>query len=186
MGVRPAQKIFWTRIFLKYRQKYFWVPNSILTVKNMGHLPLMKRHFIESSYSHYGACVFRRFWTKHQGRAEKTMPLWLNCFLSIDVVWHQPWPWNDSACVFTKTLFLFLGHVKSHSFPTCTMWFRTLHLGRAKKLLWQNRVKRLAMRHQIGCFVHFLVAFHFGCMNVFGVCSTFFDACCSEVQNNET
>ena len=39
----------------------------------------MKRHFIESSYSHYGACVFRRFWTKHQGWAEKTMPLSLNC-----------------------------------------------------------------------------------------------------------
>ena len=50
-----------------------------LTVKNMWHLPLMKRHFIESSYSHYGACVFRRFWTKHQGWAEKTMPLSLNC-----------------------------------------------------------------------------------------------------------
>ena len=56
-----------------------WPLTDLLTVKNMWHLPLMKRHFIESSYSHYGACVFRRFWTKHQGWAEKTMPLSLNC-----------------------------------------------------------------------------------------------------------
>ena len=31
-----------------------------------------------------------------------------------------------------------------------------------------------------------LVAFHLGCMSIFDVCSTFFDACCSEAQNHET
>ena len=105
---------------------------------------------------------------------------------SIDVFWSLPWRWNDSTRVFTNMLFLFLGHVKSYSFWACTMLFWTFHLGRAKRLSWPNRVKPLAMRHKICCFVHFLVTFHFGRMNVFGVCSSFFHACCSEAQNSET
>ena len=54
--------------------------NRSLTVKNMGHLPLMKRHFIEGTESQCATSVFRLFWTKQRGRLAKTVPLSLNCF----------------------------------------------------------------------------------------------------------
>ena len=46
----------------------------------MGHLPLMKRHFIEGTESQCATSVFRLFWTKQRGRLAKTVPLSLNCF----------------------------------------------------------------------------------------------------------
>ena len=46
----------------------------------MGHLPLMKRHFIEGTESQCTTSVFRLFWTKQRGRLAKTVPLSLNCF----------------------------------------------------------------------------------------------------------
>ena len=164
---------------------FFVILEWNLTVKNMGHLPLMKRHFIEGSLN-----VQHLFFVFFEQNIEEDKPKQCHCqwfvFLSIDVFWFLPWRWNDSTRVFTNMLFLFLGHVKSYSFWACTMLFWTFHLGRAKRLSWPNRVKPLAMRHQICCFVHFLATFHFGRMNVFGVSSSFFHACCSEAQNSET
>ena len=154
----------------------------------MGDLSLLKRNFIESSTPQCATCVFPLFWTKHQGRVEKTISLSLVCVFvngciltaSLTVKWFNTrFHKHAFSCFLGRTgpkLFFFSMHnlVLDVSFRSSkkvvvtkqskTPSYETLNLLFCPPFWWRS----------------------IGRMNVFGVCSSFFHACCSEAQNNET